>query len=366
MKNLFIIDGLGGTGKSDLINYVRKTYEPIGSTSILSKYTTRKERKIEKKTNLSLNLEVITKNEFISKKLAKNDFYYYQFNGVEYGFYKHELENLLEEFQNTFLIVRSKNLVDKLSKDFPDINVILVYVYSDKESIIKRLSQEGYSEQDIQYRLSRISASWEDYLLNNNFYREIIINNSSISDFHRMIDFLIEKYNSFPKNKLIINRNHQYDLLKPLEGFKKNMLNNLKKYPFEKNVFVMMKFRNSNKLIHKFIKEVLHSHGYNCVRADDEQWDLTGDVYNPLAVLYCCKYGIALFDEPEEGSNYSPNVAYELGIMHYQHKNCLILKHNKLPSIPFDLIKNLHVPYSDNLEVQDIITTWVKKLERIK
>src|ERR1041385_5745993 len=98
--------------------------------------------------------------------------------------------------------------------------------------------------------------------------------------------------------------------MKPLIGHKKEIERRLAKFPFERNVFLMMKFRSSNKDLSDFIIESLKQHGLNGVRADQNEWNITKDVYNPIAVLYCCKFGIALFDEPEENQAYSANVAY--------------------------------------------------------
>lgn len=160
-------------------------------------------------------------------------------------------------------------------------------------------------------------------------------------------------------DNLILDR---YELIPPLIGFKKNIENQLTRFPFEKNVFLMMKFRDSNKDLGDFIIENLHAHGLHGVRADANNWNITRNVYNPIAVLYCCKYGIALFDEPEKGQTYSPNVAYELGIMHYQQKECLILRHATLPAIPFDLIKDLYVTYEKDLQVKKLIADWVEQI----
>jgi hypothetical protein len=153
-----------------------------------------------------------------------------------------------------------------------------------------------------------------------------------------------------------------FRLLKPLVGFKAEIENRLARFPYDRNVFLMMKYRESNAALSRFMSEVLESHGLRGVRADQPEWNITRDVYNPLAVLYCCRYGIALFDEPEPAQAYSPNVAYELGIMHYQGKNCLILRHTSLPAPPFDLIKDLHRPYSRDLEVREAIQTWVEHI----
>ncbi len=151
-------------------------------------------------------------------------------------------------------------------------------------------------------------------------------------------------------------------LTKPLVGFKADIETRLDDFPFENNVFIMMKYRRSNKALSDFMIETLAEKGFRGVRADDPDWNITGNVYNPLAALYCCKYGIALFDEAEEGQSYSANVAYELGIMHYQRKSCLILRHSSLPQVPFDLIEELLKPYESSLEVRKIIRSWVDEI----
>lgn len=151
-------------------------------------------------------------------------------------------------------------------------------------------------------------------------------------------------------------------LIKPLIGFKEDIEAQIERFPYHENVFLMMKFRDSTKDLAVFIIETLGQYGLRGVRADDPDWNITNNVYNPLAVLCCCKYGIALFDEPEEGQAYSPNVAYELGVMQFQGKNCLILRHRSLPETPFDLIKDLHVPYDRDLAVRENIKRWITQI----
>jgi hypothetical protein len=161
---------------------------------------------------------------------------------------------------------------------------------------------------------------------------------------------------------LYIPAEGKYELIKPLMGYKKDIGRQLAKYPFAKNVFLMMKFREANKELGEFIIENLAAQGLRGVRADLNEWNITKNVYNPIAALYCCKYGIALFDEAEEQQAYSPNVAYELGIMHYQKKDCLILRHASLPSMPFDLVKDLYVTYTRELKVKEIIKHWIEQV----
>jgi hypothetical protein len=153
-----------------------------------------------------------------------------------------------------------------------------------------------------------------------------------------------------------------FRLIKPLIGFQDDIRRQLERFPFEKNVFLMMRFRKKNKALSNHIIKHLAAAGLNGVRADLPQWNLTKDVYNPIAVLYCCKYGIALFDEAEENQAYNPNVIYELGFMHSLGRDCMILRNDSLPPVPFDLIKNLYTPYAGNTAVRTNIQVWVQQI----
>lgn len=180
--------------------------------------------------------------------------------------------------------------------------------------------------------------------------------------FQQAIAVELEKYAALKAKTLDIPGQGQYELMRPLVGFKSDLEKRLEKHPFHQNVFLMMRFRPTNELLHQNIVRWLRLHGLRAVRADDDAWAITKNVYNPFAVLYCCKYGIALFDEPEEKHHYSPNVAYELGMMHLQDKSCLILRHTSLVDVPFDLIKDLHKTYTHGHEVEVQISRWVREL----
>lgn len=164
------------------------------------------------------------------------------------------------------------------------------------------------------------------------------------------------------EEKLIIQGEGTFPIIKPLVGYKKDIERVLEKFPYSQNVFLMMRFRDSNKELSDFIIEILNEGGLRGIRADHPEWNITNDVYNPIAVLYCCKYGIALFDEAEPHQVYNPNVIYELGMMHCQGKSCLILKHFSLPQVPFDLIKDLYMPYKGDLAVRTNIGKWMQQV----
>jgi guanylate kinase len=361
MHNLFLVDGAAGTGKTDMLDYLREKYSDRKQVAVILKYTTREHRAEEIKRKLSLDLEFVTQRKFADLK-RNDDFYSYEYGGALYGFSKSAIDRALKTHSHVFAIVRDRATIEHVVNDYPRICTIPVFIYTDREECERRLQADDYDEDAVRFRLARQKLAWDDYLRHSELYREVIINNSNKTDFHRLIDYLVHKYSPEhdPLNTLVISNCERFDLLKPLVGFKNAIQSRTQNY--ERNVFLMMKFRDSNKLLSKVIKKELEGIGLNCVRADESEWKITHNVYNPLAVLYCCKYGIALFDEPEKRNFFSPNVAYELGMMHLQGKQCLILRHKSLPEMPFDLIKDIHHTYSKDLEVPEIVRNWASAI----
>lgn len=362
MKNLFLIDGAAGTGKTDLVEYVNQKYSRGNLVTIVSKFTTRKHRPEEIARKQPIELIFISRSKF-NEHLIKPNFYSYEYGDERYGFYKKVVNKALDSYQNILIIVRDKITIKKIIDDYPKVCTVPVFIYSDNDQVVKRLKKEGYDDNAINFRLARQELVWDDYLRQSDLYQEVIINNSNKRDFHRLIDMLLKKYSFEPDEVLVISHRERFPILKPLIGFKKAIQSCLEKCLYDRNVFLMMKFRTSNQDVFHFIKSHLEENGFNCVRADQPEWNITNNIYNPIAALYCCKYGIALFDEPEEGSNFNPNVAYELGMMHLQGKDCLILRHTSLPSMPFNLVKDLYKPYSENPELKGIVLEWIKKIK---
>lgn len=361
IKKLFLIDGLAGTGKSDLIDFVHRRHKT--NSIIIQKYTTRERRNPEEATLIDLTFVGLKEFEL----LKVDGFYFYEYGNEFYGFYAKQVFAALQSYENVFIIVRDRSLIKKISKDFETLAyVIPVFVYTDRDQIVDRLKRDGFDDEQIGFRLKRAQISWDDYLEYPDGALRIIINNSDKAHFNRKINSLIDEFSSERidcSNIIFINPTVKFELIKPLEGFKHDILCQLEKFSYEKNIFLMMKFRESNLKFYHFIKNEVERAGYNCVRADEANWNITNNVYNPIAVLYCCKYGIALFDEPEEGQNYNPNVAYELGIMQYQSKRCLILKKDDLPDMPFDLIKDLRKVYNTEIDFQKIFSDWLIEMK---
>lgn len=359
VKKLVLVDGAAGTGKSDLVEYVKFSHS--SRVNILRKITTRDRRKHEEAT--MQDLEFISKEEF-SNKEKEDKYYTYIYGGEQYGVRKKDIDHSIDNFEFTFVIIRNIGCIKMIKKDYSNkAKVIHIFIYSDLPSIEKRLRTEGYDDDAIKFRLERSNQVHQDYASYNSDVTTIV-NDSEKANFHRKINYLIDQYSdeNEPSSIISIGPNDTFPLIPPLIGVKEIIQDKL--HDYDKNVFLMMKFRSNNESIYRYIKDQLEVYGLNCVRADNEEdgWNLTGNVYNPIAVLYCCKYGIALFDRPEEGANFNPNVAYELGIMHYQQKKCLILKHNSLSGLPFDLIKDLYKEYGEPTEIGPILKKWIRNI----
>src|SRR5260370_6574461 len=71
-------------------------------------------------------------------------------------------------------------------------------------------------------------------------------------------------------------------------GAMKAFLNN---NPFDRSVFIMIRYRDRNRNLIAHIKKSLEKLGYNGIIASDH--NITDDLYNPIACLLCCSKGLA-------------------------------------------------------------------------
>ena len=129
------------------------------------------------------------------------------------------------------------------------------------------------------------------------------------------------------------------------------------KHPFDKSVFIMIRYRARNKKLVQSIKDTLKKHNFYGVLASEH--NLTDDLYNPVACLLCCSRGLVVFDRAESNQTFNPNVAYELGMMHLLGRDCLILKHNTLKVLHSDILMKLYNKYSNNKQVEEHVNRWV-------
>lgn len=373
MKNLFLLDGLAGTGKSDCIKYIREDYNGQFEAGILQKYTTRQKRSEEYKENHKIDLEFITEEEFKTIEKEENgNFFSYEYGGkFKYGVKKSDIDLALEKYQDVFLIIRNYKCIKDIMRAYEkSVNVVPVFIYTDPYLVSERLRREGYSDEAIKFRTERSKKVWDEYLSKSMLlYKDIIINNSNPNDFHKFIDQLMAKYDQEEKSSdpaiMAFPCGDIAYLGRPLVGHRCTIDKFLEGKDYSKNVFLMVKYRNNNLDLRNEIKKRIEQKGFNCIIANEK--DLTHDIYNPIALTYCCKYGIALFDKPEKDNMYSPNVAYELGIMQSQGKLCLVIKDEKLRGKNFfDILKDDVQWYFGDLQACNIIESFIDKIGEIE
>ena len=131
----------------------------------------------------------------------------------------------------------------------------------------------------------------------------------------------------------------------------------LNQRPFDKSIFIMIRYRARNSKLITHIKTVLGKKGFYGILASEH--NLTDDLYNPIACLLCCSKGLAIFDKPESGQVFNPNVAYELGMIHLLARDCLILKHQTLKILHADIVMKVYQEYNTVNQVEDHINNWL-------
>jgi hypothetical protein len=141
-----------------------------------------------------------------------------------------------------------------------------------------------------------------------------------------------------------------------LQGWADPIRRFLRKYPFDKNVFVMVSYRSELSSLIDRVKQELINLDLNPILAREH--NLTDDLYNPIACLLCCSFGVAIFGRAEAKQMHNPNVVYELGMMQLLKRQCVILKHARLKRMPTDLLTKLYEDYSTKKEAVRKLNEW--------
>ncbi|MEN6319564.1 MAG: hypothetical protein ABFD82_12505 [Syntrophaceae bacterium] len=128
----------------------------------------------------------------------------------------------------------------------------------------------------------------------------------------------------------------------------------------EQSIFLMMRFRAGPQYeeIHRAIRERMAVYGLNVVRADDK--DYTGDLWENVCLhMLGCRFGVAVFEEIDL-REFNPNVALELGFMIAHGKRCLLLKDQRMPRMPADIIGKLYKEF-DSYNITNTVITAVDR-----
>jgi hypothetical protein len=147
--------------------------------------------------------------------------------------------------------------------------------------------------------------------------------------------------------------------------------------PFDRSVFVMMKFPDRAKMdawqvecleaLYGAVRDELDRHGLVARRADKKTYATSKQLWDNLCVyMLGCRYGIAILED-HVGDELNPNVALEYGFMKGLGREVVLLKErcfkhlraDLVGTIPkdFDIGTNDHV--LDKRSIQDAVQDWL-------
>lgn len=148
----------------------------------------------------------------------------------------------------------------------------------------------------------------------------------------------------------------------------------LSESPYEKNVFVMMPFRQKGDERYEKIEVILRRElkrlGLRAWLASDldaapQLWD------NVASYMLACKYGVAVFTRHEKErtseEEFNPNVSLELGFFLSRAKRVLILKDRALNRLQTDLVGHLYEEFDLNQvgrQLPAIVKKWIRQITK--
>jgi hypothetical protein len=138
----------------------------------------------------------------------------------------------------------------------------------------------------------------------------------------------------------------------------------LKDVPFDRSVFVMMRYRESEHFlqIEEAIITTLKAFGLQARLAKDKAY--SDDLWDNVRIyMHASKYGLAVFEEIDE-RHFNPNVAMEVGYMYALGRRILLLKDKRMPAMPTDILGQIYKPfdsYKIAQTIKDQIKDWVVK-----
>ncbi|MCX6022521.1 MAG: hypothetical protein NTZ05_12470 [Chloroflexi bacterium] len=148
-------------------------------------------------------------------------------------------------------------------------------------------------------------------------------------------------------------------------GLRRQARTFLDQHPYERNVFVMMRYRNAEHFreIEEAIGASLAAYGLQAHWAKDKEWD--DDLWGNIRLyMHACKYGLVVFEQIDE-RDFNPNVSLELGYMYALGRRCFLLKEMRMPRMPTDIFGKLYKEF-DQFHLRESLRQrreeWVRDL----
>jgi hypothetical protein len=130
---------------------------------------------------------------------------------------------------------------------------------------------------------------------------------------------------------------------------------------FERNVFVMMRYRTSKQFvdIEAALREALTP--YNLLARFAKDAALSDDLWDNVKLyMHYSRFGIAVFEEIEE-REFNPNISLELGYMYALKRRCLLLKDRHMRPLPTDTCGKIYRnfdSYALTTSIDEAVSEW--------
>lgn len=133
---------------------------------------------------------------------------------------------------------------------------------------------------------------------------------------------------------------------------------------FDRNVFVMMRYRSSTHFlkVECAIRDSLLKYGLIARLAKD--CAISDDLWEKIKLyMQYSRLGIAVFEEIDE-RDFNPNISLELGFMYGLSRRCLLLKDSRMPRLPTDTCGKIYRDFdihdlSNSIESQ--VSEWCER-----
>lgn len=223
MPNLFLIDGVSGSGKSEFMDHCESLSH---DNKFLAKYTTKSKKN---ESYERPDLIYVSEEEYNEKRTGEFFEYIYPKNDkskkrVSYLLRKTDLDEYLKKYKNVFVIIRNTDTIMKIKEaysEYLNVNVVTIFVYCDNEKLKTRtrnqiIDEHKFTEADLQdennqklisdaieSRLSRNDECLSSYIKSlksvDTKYDYIILNDLDLVQYRTCIDDIVNKYVDFDK-----------------------------------------------------------------------------------------------------------------------------------------------------------------------
>lgn len=280
------------------------------------------------------------------------------------------------------MFVRSVSVIDRICDDIGNISrVVPVYIVAQS----KELSNRQTNQERQQLSEDRRRAAWDDFLaeLSQNPRRYSLLRYDSYRPaFQANIKAFVDQHRMGVNREIWITERDRAILPPAIDGDRDWIIKYANKY--NEQVFLMISSRKAlkkrAKAIVDNIRTSLSKKGLEVITADAgfDGFSLSPTTHNPLAILHCCKYGVAVFLDdfpdckcaaPKSCQKqcrpvYSPSIVFELAIMFSQGKKVIALKHVNLGENPLNLQGVEWARFRTNHDIVTQVDAWLESHAR--